>query len=480
MGDSIKKKMIGALAWTSVNVFGVQIIQLVIGILLARWLDKTELGKIAVLFIFIGLSTVLIDGGYGQALIRKKDATAKDINTLFLFNLTLSVLLYITLFFSAPYIAIFFKEPELAFISRILFIAIIFYALYFIQQTQLVKKLDYKSIAIVNVVSVALSSVIALVIAIINPTVWVVVFQQLSFHLIKVILFPFFLHWKPSREFSFKTIKELSGFSLPMLGQSTLNVIFANIYATILGRNMSLSSVADYNQAYKFSDPVNTVTQTTLATGTFPIFAEIQDDQPRLLRIYRRLSVSVTMLSFPLVAFLILAAKPIIITLITEKWLESVVLLQLLLLSNLFHPIYTININILNARGESGNTFKLEIFKKILITISIVACYSWGIEAMLTGLVAANFISFAASMVYIKKSLIHYFRNQILDLTVTLAVVAVIGGLTYTLKEVPLKSIYLLIFQGVTFVVLYFFAVRMFFPEQFKEIKAGIQKQFGK
>lgn len=480
MSDGLKKKMIGALAWTSVNVFGVQIIQLIIGILLARWVDKAELGKIAVLSIFVGLSTVLIDGGYGQALIRKKDATSKDVNTLFLFNLTLSLILYFILFFSAPYIALFFKEPQLALISRILFAAIILYALYFIQQKQLEKKLDYKSIAIVNVVSVALSSCIALVIALINPTVWVVVFQQLSFHLIKVLLFPFFLKWKPSSEFSFKTIKELSGFALPMLGQSTLNVIFANIYATILGRTTTLSSVADYNQAFKFSDPVNTLTQTTLANGTFPIFAEIQDDQPRLLRIYRRLSVSVTMLSFPLVAFLILAAKPIIITLITEKWLESVVLLQLLLLSNLFHPVYTININILNARGESGNTFKLEIFKKVLITISIISLFPWGIQTMLWGLVAANFISFVASMHYIKKSLLHYFRNQALDLALTIILVLVISVLTYTLKALPLNTFWLLFLQAVFFITLYGFGIRLFFPEHFEEIKVGVMKQFGK
>lgn len=466
--------MINGLAWSTVNVVGLQFIQLLIGIFLARILHVEDFGQIGILFFFVGISTVLIDGGFAQALIRKKDATQVDFSTMFYINFLLSVVLYLILYFSTPFIVRFFNLPTLTSVARVLFLSIIVFSFYFIQQTQLSKRLNFKATALVNIFSVTISASIALVLALKDYGIWVLVFQQLSFHVSKALIFPFFLRWKPSLAFSWNFVKESWRFSVGIFGQTLLNVIFVNLYTLLIGKFDTVKNVGYYTQANKYSETVNVASNNILSAGTFPVFAQVHDDQPRLLRIYRRLVTSVTMLTFPLAVFLVVAANPLIITLISEKWLPSVFLFQLLILGNLFYPVYTVNVNILNARGESKNTLRLEIFKKLLIVISIVSCFSFGIKAMLTGLLAANFISFAASVWLIKKSLTHYFRHQFLDLSTTLIMSVVCGAVVYLVNFTLYPTIVKLLIEAVSFAFFYFIAVRLIYPDRWKEAKDGV------
>lgn len=477
MGDGLKNKMIEGLAWSTVNVFGVQAIQLVIGILLARLLNIEDFGKVGILFFFVGISTVLIDGGFGQALIRKKDATETDKSTIFYLNLLVSVCLYLILYVSAPAIADFFKQPDLTQLARVLFISVVVFSFYFMQNVSLLKKLDYKSIAIINLTSVLISSVVAIILAYYEYGVWVLVYQQLTFHIAKSILSPFFLRWKPIMAFSKNTIRASWKFSTGILAQTALNAVFNNIYTLLIGKFDTIRNVGYYTQANKYSETVNMALNSILTTSTYPIFAQVQDDTVRLLRIYRRLITSVTMLSFPLAVFLVVAANPLIVTLISEKWLPSVVLFQLLIVGNLFYPVYSVNVSILNARGESKNTLRLEIFKKILIVISIVSCFKFGIKAMLIGLLLSNFISFAVSTWLIKKSLVHYFRHQFLDLSTTLIMSVVCGSVVYLISFTQYPAIVKLILEGVSFAFLYFVSVRLIYPDKWKEAKEGLLKK---
>ncbi len=477
MGDGLKNKMITGLAWSTVNVFGVQIIQLLVGIFLARILHVEEFGQIGILFFFVGISTVLIDGGFGQALIRKKEATQVDFSTMFYINFLLSIVIYIILFFATPSIVTFFNLPTLTTPARILFLSIILFSFYFIQQTQLTKKLNFKANALVNILSVMISAIVALSFAYKGYGIWVLVFQQLSFHTSKALIFPFFLRWKPSFSFSWNFVRESWKFSIGIFGQSLLNVIFTNIYTLLIGKFDTVRNVGYYTQANKYSETVNVASNSILSAGTFPIFAQVHDDQPRLLRIYRRLVSSVSMLTFPLAIFLIVAAEPLIITLITDKWLESVILFQLLIVSNIFYPNYTININILNARGESKNSFKLEIFKRVIIILSIAATFSFGIKIMLVGLILANISAFAFSMLLIKKSIVHYIRHQILDIATTMALSVFLGAIVYFFNFTNYSPLIKLILEAGSFVLLYITAVRFIFKDKWMEAQVAILKK---
>jgi O-antigen/teichoic acid export membrane protein len=160
--------------------------------------------------------------------------------------------------------------------------------------------------------------------------------------------------------------------------------------------------------------------------------------------------------------------------------LESVILFQILILGNLFYPVYTVNVNVLNARGESKNTFRLEVFKKSLITLFIVLSYGYGIKIMLLGLLLANFISFLASMILVKKSLQYYFKHQFFDLFKTLLIAIVCGLIVAPINLLSLKPILLVAIQGVTFAVLYLLLAIMFYPEKWLELKDGVRKKLNK
>lgn len=478
MGDGLKNKMINGLAWSTVNVFGLQFIQLAIGIFLARTLRVEEFGQIGILFFFVGISTVLIDGGFAQALIRKKNATQVDFSSVFYINFCLSVLIYGILYFATPAIVAFFNLPSLTTVARVMFIAIILFSFYFIQQTQLSKQLNFRANAIVNIASVSISALVVIVLANKGYGIWVLVFQQLCFHLSKALIFPFFLRWKPSLVFSWSFVKENWRFSIGIFGQTLLNVIFVNLYTLLIGKFDTVKNVGYYTQANKYSETVNVASNSILSAGTFPVFSQVHDDQPRLLRIYRRLVTSVTMFTFPFAVFLVLAAKPLIVTLITDKWLESVVLFQLLIISNVFYPIYTINVNILNARGESKNTFKLEIFKKSLIVLSILATFALGIKAMLIGLIIANTIAFGVSMLLIKKSIIHYLRHQVVDISKTLVMSVLIGVVVYLFNFSHYPYLVKLIVEAVCFSLLYLIAVRIMYKDRWLVVKDGLLNRF--
>ncbi len=470
MSDGFKTKMVGAFAWSSLDRLGQQVVQLIFGIVLARLLLPSEVGLIAVLMIFVSLSSVLIDGGFGQALIRKQKVTQTDYNTVFVVNLGISLVLYLILFFAAPAIATFFKQPALTNISRILFTSTIFFGLYFIHYTQLIKQLNYRSYAIINISSFLFSGSVAIILALLGYGVWALVAQQIGFHLIRLFIFPFFVKWAPTFKFSFEIIKEVWSFSFKLLGTNILNVIFNQLYTVLLGRFFSLHEVGFYFQANKLSETVNGTTQQVIQNATFPLFSKIQDEDARLLRIYRQLTKSISLIVFPLSGFVMAASYPLIITLLSEKWRPTVELFQLLILANLFTPLYLLNISILNSRGESNRTFRMEVFKKALILISIVSCFSLGIYVMLVGFVAASFIAYIFSFIQIKKSLKHALKFQVLDILPFLIFGIGLGFSVNLLNIIEINYLLKLLAQSLSAAVLFIGITRLVFRDEFDKI----------
>lgn len=476
MGDQLKKHMYGAVTWSSVNIFGIQAIQLLVGIFLARILMPEEFGMVGVLFIFTGITTVLVEGGFAHALVRKNNAGSSEFSTVFYFNFLISILMYAILYMASPAISRFFFIPELTEIARILFLVVLLYPFYLTQQAMLLKALDYKSIAVVNIISVALSGIIATYLALKGFGAWSLVVQQLAFHSFKIILFPFFLRWKPQLIFSLSTIKELSGFAIPLSLQTLLNVIFAQLYIIIIGRFYPIQQVGYYTQANKYSEALNAATQNILSSSIFPILSKIQEQKERLLRIYRKLTGAVALITFPVTLFLVMTSEPIIILLITDKWQTSVILLQLLLIAHIFTPLYTVNINLLNAKGESKTTLYLETGKKIIILISVLVTIKLGIKQLLIAFAIANSISYFASMLIIKKSISHRFRNQMTDIIPILLFAIFALAVPYLLHYLQLSNLLQLLIQFLAYILIYLLGLRLLFSVHLKSLLEFIRQ----
>lgn len=480
MSDKLKHKMIHALAWTSIDRFGQQIVQFIIGIVLARLLSPSDYGLIGMLMIFIALSSSMIDGGFGQALIRKKEANKLDFSTIFFLNLALSIALYIVLFFAAPRIACFFNQPQLVNISRVLFLSILFYAAYFIQYVLIVKELAYKSLAKINISSTIISGGLGIYLAINGFGVWSLVYQQISYHFFRLVLFYFIRKWKPSLMFSVAVIKEHWNFSIHLLGTSLLNVFFNNIYIVLIGKFYPLKQVGYYTQANKLSETINYSFQQILQGASFPLLVQIQDDDERYRRVYRKMNEIISLFIFPLIFTLIIIAEPLIITLLSEKWKASVVFFQILCLANIFNPFFGLNTSVLNSRGASKKTFQLELIKKGLIILSIVFCFSFGIEVMLMGFVIANFMAFGISMIFIKKNLHYYYKHQLKDIAPSFVIAVIVSFLLFFLSKVSTNPYILLTSQLLIALILYICLLFFLKKELFIKIRSFILRKFKK
>ena len=341
-----------------------------------------DYGKIGVLTIFIVLSNILIDSGFSSALIRKKGATDSDYSTIFYFNLIISLFFYLILYFSATFISSYFEIPDLVSISRVLFLSIIFNSLGLIQQTRMFKEIRFTEYARINIAALTISSAFAIWLAANGGGVWALVVQTLGLSVLKTILLWFYGRWYPKLIFSISSIKEFLGYSANLLGTGVLNAVFNNIYPLIIAKSFSTSTVGFYTQAQKLQDIPSALIANIFRSVAFPVLSSINDDKPRLLRVFGKYIRTTAFFIFPIMMLLIVVAHPLILSLITDKWIHSVPMLQVLSLAGMFSPFIILYYDLFNTEGRSDINFKLEIAKKIFLIIAITIALSFGNSIM--------------------------------------------------------------------------------------------------
>jgi len=462
--------MFGAVAWSVVDKTGQQLIQFIFGIILARLLMPAEFGMIGVLMILVSLSTVLVDGGFGQAIIRKQNTSQVDYNSVFYLNLVISSFFYLVLFFSAPWIAGYFGNHDLIRVSRILFTAVLFYAVYIIQTSLLIKRLQYQSFAVINITGFLVSGAGAATAAAFGLGIWALVVQQLGYHVIRFIMLPFYVKWRPTLSFSTEFIREVWPFSFKLMQTSVLNVLFNQIYTLILVRFFTIRDVGFYYQANKLTDPINGTAMQVIHNSAFPLLSMIAPDKPRVQNVYSQLAKSISLLFFPVNAVLIVTAYPLLVTILSEKWTASVPLFQLLVTANFFTPLYFLNITLLNSQGESRRTFHIELLKKTVILISIPVLFHFGIMALLAGFLIACWVSFAYSLKQVSTILNVDLLKQLKGLFPFFLFGIVLGLLISLLNLTDTSLLVKLILQVLSAVILFITGAFTLFREHLNKI----------
>ena len=395
MSDNLKSKTEKALIWSFFDKFGQQILYFVSGVILANILMPSDYGKMGLLALFTALSNILIDSGFGSALIRKRGATETDYATVFYFNMILSAVFYAILFFCAPLIASFFGIGQLTEISRVLFLAIVFQAFGLIQQTRMFKEIKFTYLARINNISLGVASAAAIWFAMEGAGVWALVVQAVGMAAIKSALLWYYGNWKPSASFRFSSLREFAGYSSNLLGTGVLNTVFNNIYPMIIGKNFSASAVGFYTQAYKFQDIPSALIGNIFRSVAFPVLSSINNDQERLLRVFGKYIRTTAFFIFPIMGAMIVVAEPLILSLITEKWKESVPILMVLSIAGSFSPLIILYYDLFNTVGRSDINFKMEIGKKIFLVAGIgyIICTGQGIMPLIWLWVAYTLLS---------------------------------------------------------------------------------------
>ncbi len=472
---NLKHKTVKGVFWSTIEKFGVQGTQFITLIFLARLLSPSDFGLIGMLTVFIALSQAFIDSGFSAALIQKKETTNTDYSTIFFFNIAVSIFLYFILFFLAPYIAAFYHEPKLIFITRVISINFIINAFSIIQITLLKKELDFKTQSIINISGIIGAGITGITLALLGFGVWALIFQSLANAFLKTILFWIVNKWRPIFVFSKKSFKTLFSFGSKLLFAGLLNTIFQNLYLIVIGRYFNAAPLGYYTQAKKIQELPTMSINSIIQNVAFPSFSKIQDENEKLKKGLKLAIKMTTFILFPLMIFLMVAAKPIVITLLTEKWLPAVIYIQILSITGILFPIQLFNLTILNVKGRSDLFLRLEIIKKTLVVIAIVVGFHWGVLGLVISRVFTAVIALLINTFYTNKLIKYTILNQLTDILPYAIISLIMGLFIYGLTFIVEDNLYLLITEILTAFILYYGLARLFKLEAYCEIKTLIQ-----
>lgn len=447
--------MLGALAWSSVDRVAQQGTQFIIGIILARLLSPTDYGLMGMVMIFATLSYVLVEGGLTAALVRTKNITKEHTNTVFYSNLAVSTALYLIFFFTAPLLASFFAQPKLVALIRVTNLALIFNSLYIVPYGLIERDLEFKKLAKVNFISTSISGIAGAASAFYGAGVWALVIQQTAYHFIRVVCFYIWQRWLPNLIFSKQIFKEYASFSIHILSSNMLNAIFNNLYTFLLGKFYSVKLLGYYTQANKIAETSNFTFSAIFGKTSYNIFAKIHDDGEKLISTMRKMIQKSSLIVMPCTIFLFFAAKPIFFTLFGEKWLASVPYFQLICIANLFTCVYQMNNNGLNSIGKSKESFKVELIKRIIILISVVLCFEFGVMALLIGYAISCFLAWFISILQVQKHIGLKIADQLKDIVPAMFWGIIVSYLGYLCGTSTENLYFRLIIQGTVSFTLY-------------------------
>ena len=445
--ESLKNKTVKGVGWSFIDNLSSSGITFLVGLVLARLLTPSEYGIMAILTIFIAVSNSIVDSGFSNALIRKTDAKQVDYNTVFLFNLLVSGLLYVALFFAAPAISVFFKEPLLVEVMRVIGWVLVINALAIIPRTLFVKAVNFKTQTKVSLIASISSGVVGIGMAVAGMGVWSLVGQQLSRQLLNTLFLWIYCKWRPVWEFSLQSFKELFGFGSKLLLSGLLDTVFKEIYSLVIGRCYTSAQLGQYTRANQFNQIFSSNLTTVIQRVSYPVLSSIQDEPERLREAYRKVIKSTMLISFACMLGLAAVAKPLIILLIGEKWLPAVGFLQIICFSGMLYPLHAINLNILQVKGRSDLFLKLEIVKKIIAVGPLILGVLFSIEYMLWGSVCTSFIAYFLNSYY-SANLINYpTKEQIKDILPTFIVSFLTAAAMWSLTLLSLSNWLLLPLQ---------------------------------
>ena len=429
MSESLKNRAVHGAKWSFIDNISNSGVTFLVGLILARLLTPAEYGIMAMIAIFIAVSNSIVDSGFSNALIRKVRIDRVDYNTVFVFNLIVSIVLYILLYTSAPAISLFFKEPVLTNVLRVIGLILIVNALGIIPRTILVRGIDFKTQTKVSIISSVSSGLAGVGMAIMGFGVWSLVWQQLSRQILNSLFLWIFCKWIPQWEFSIKSFKEMFGFGYKLLLSGLLDTLYKNIYYVIIGRCYSPAQLGQYSRAEQFNMIFSSNLTSIVQRVSYPVLSSIQEEPERLREAYRQIIKTTMLVTFACMLGLAAVAKPLIIILIGEKWLPAVSFLQIICFSGMLYPLHAINLNILQVNGRSDLFLKLEIIKKTIAVFPILIGIFYGIEYMLWGSVLTSFIAYFLNSYYsadlIRYSTIEQIRDVLPVFTVSFTIAAV-------------------------------------------------------
>lgn len=432
MKQGLRQKAVKGVVWSALERYSTMLIQFISGIILARLLTPYDYGCIGMLMIFVVLAESFIDGGFGSALIQKKQPTQKDYSTIFFWNLGMAVLLYAMLYVSAPYIAQFYNIPLLCNVLRVQGIILFIYAFNIVQRNQLQKKMNFKVLSVVTVLTSLTALTATIVMAYHGFGVWALVTQYMLTALIPALVFWFYVRWRPQFTFSWQSFRELFSFGFYMFLTNLLNQFGHQIQGLLIGRFYNAATMGYYSKANATERLASTSISRVMSQVTYPLYAEIQDDKVALGNAIKKITLTLSYITFPLMFILLLCAKPLFILLYSERWVDSVPYFQVLCIAGLAYSLQSVNYQSVAAIGKSRTMFIWTFVKRFMGIVFVVAGLLLdGMRGLLVGMVINTWFSYFVNIWLVSKHIGYHWQRQLLDITPVLLASLAAAALAY-------------------------------------------------
>ena len=470
MDERLKRKTLSGFIWQYAEKCGAQIMNFVVSIILARVLTPDDYGLVGLITVFISISLVFAQSGMGQALVQKKDANDEDFSTVFYYSLVFSLVLYIILFFAAPYIAGFYAEPELALMLRVLGTTVIIGAVNSVQHARVQKDMRFKMFFYATLVGTIVSAIAGIVMAYMGFGVWALVWQQLLSQLINTVVLWFTAKWRPMLLFSVHKMKQLFGYSWKILCSSLIDTVYSNIYSLLIGKFYSSADLGYYNRGKQFPMMIVQNVNGSINSVMFPVLSEIQDDKGKFKAAVRRSIKTSTYMMFPLMAGLAAVAEPLVKILLTDKWLPAVPFIQFCCFTYAFWPVHTANLQAIKALGRSDVFLKLEIIKKIYGIAILVITLPFGLTAMMFGRCFSTIISSFVNASPNKKLMNYSYMEQLKDMLPSMILSLIMCGIVLLVGMLKINVYILLVLQVVVGIAVYVLLSKIFKLECFEYV----------
>ena len=410
-----KQSVITNFIWRLMERGGTYVMNFIVSIVLARLLEPSLYGSIALVTAITTILQVFVDSGMANSLIQKKDTDDLDYSSVFYFNLVFCLVLYLGLFLAAPMIGRIYRDESLVPVIRVLGLTIVVSGVKNVQQAYVAKTMQFRRFFFATLGGTIFSAIVGITLAYLGYGVWALVFQQLINVTVNTAILWLTVGWRPKRMFSWERLRGLISYGWKLLVSQLLDTAYLKLYQFIIGLRYSTDDLAFFNRGDQFPNLIMENTNASLDSVLLPVLSSEQDDRDRVREMTRRAIRVSTYVLMPLMAGLAVCAEPLVRLLLTEKWLPCVPYMQLFCLYYAFWPLHTANLNAIKATGHSGIFLYLEIIKKVLETAVLLITMRYSVMAITLGLLFSGFASVIINAWPNKKLLNYSIPQQLRD-----------------------------------------------------------------
>lgn len=473
-----RETVLSNLIWRFLERTGAQVVALVVSIVLARILSPEDYGTVALTTVFINMLNIFVDSGLGSALIQKKEADDIDFSTVFFTNIAFCILLYVLMFFTAPFFARFYGKDGLTSIIRVLSITILISGIKNIQNSYISKTLQFKKFFYATLAGTIIAAIVGVWMAYNGFGVWALVAQHITNLSIDTLLLWITVKWRPRFVFSFQRLKGLFSYGWKLLVSALLDTFYTNLRNLIIGKKYTLGDLAFYTKGENFSKVVVGNINGAIDSVLLPAMSAEQDDRERVKQMTRRAIKTSTFCIAPLVMGLAGCSKNIVLILLTDKWLPAVPYIVIFCITYMFYPIHTANLNAIKAVGRSDLFLRLEIIKKIVGFVILFSTMWFGVKVMAYSLLVTSLLCQIINS-WPNKKLLHYgYIEQIKDILPGILLAIAMGFVVSFGRFIPLPNTVQLLIQIFAGAVIFILGSILFKLDSFSYIQSILVQKF--